>query len=115
MEEIRDIPREIKKWNWGAFMFNITWGFGNKTYLPLLCLIPLFNLVWVFVCGFKGNEWAWKKGDYQDVATFLAVQKTWNRAGLIGFIIGIAVLILYIFVLIAIFRNLTSELGPLYF
>lgn len=115
MEEIRDIPREIKKWNWGAFMFNITWGFGNKTYLPLLCLIPLFNLVWVFVCGFKGNEWAWKKGAYQDVATFLAVQKTWNRAGLIGFIIGIAVLILYIFVLIAIFRNLTSELGPLYF
>lgn len=115
MEEIRDIPREIKKWNWGAFMFNITWGFGNKAYLPLLCLIPLFNLVWVFVCGFKGNEWAWKKGDYQDVATFLAVQKTWNRAGLIGFIIGIAVLILYIFVVIAIFRNLTSELGPLYF
>lgn len=115
MEEIRDIPREIKKWNWGAFMFNITWGFGNKTYLPLLCLIPLFNLVWIFVCGFKGNEWAWKKGDYQDVDSFLAVQKTWNRAGLIGFIIGIAVLILYIFVLIAIFRNLTSELGPLYF
>ncbi|WP_122646678.1 ribonuclease G [Enterococcus mediterraneensis] len=115
MEEIRDIPWEIKKWNWDAFMFNITWGFGNKTYLPLLCLIPLFNLVWVFVCGFKGNEWAWKKGDYQDVDTFLAVQKTWDRAGLIGFIIGIAVLILYIFVLIAIFRNITSELGPLYF
>jgi len=76
-------------------MFNIFWGIGNKTYLPLLCLIPIFNLVWFFVCGFKGNEWAWQKGDYQDVETFKAIQATWNRAGLVQFIITMAVMVLY--------------------
>lgn len=54
--EKNNVPEEIKKWNWGAFSLNILWGIGNKTYLPLLCLIPFFNLVWIFVCGIKGNE-----------------------------------------------------------
>ncbi|MCX2455214.1 ribonuclease G [Lacticaseibacillus nasuensis] len=89
-------PEEIKHWNWGAFMFNWIWGIGNKSYLPLLCLIPVFNLVWVFFCGAKGNEWAWEKGDYKDVETFMAVQKTWNRAGLVQFIIFCSVIAIYI-------------------
>jgi len=92
---IEMVPQEIKGWNWGAFMYNFIWGIGNKTYLPLLCLIPLFNIVWMFVCGFKGNEWAWQKGEYTDTKTFLAVQKTWNRAGLANFIILIVFFILY--------------------
>lgn len=90
------VPAEVKKWNWGALQFNIMWGIGNKCYLPLLCLIPLFNIVWVFVCGAKGNEWAWKKGNYTDVETFLAVQSTWNRAGIVGFIILMVFLVLYL-------------------
>jgi hypothetical protein len=90
-----NVPAEVKGWNWGAFMFNIFWGIGNKTYLPLLCLIPIFNIVWFFVCGFKGNEWAWQKGDYQDIETFKAIQATWNRAGLVQFIIKMAVMALY--------------------
>lgn len=36
-------------------MMNIMWGIGNKSYLTLLCLIPLFNIIWIFVCGAKGN------------------------------------------------------------
>lgn len=47
--------------------------------------------------GFKGNEWAWQKGDYQDVETFKAVQATWNRAGIVQFIISIAIFVLYMF------------------
>ncbi|WP_155286493.1 ribonuclease G [Lacticaseibacillus zhaodongensis] len=90
------VPAGVKGWNWGAFMFNWIWGVGNKTYLPLLCLIPLFNIIWVFVCGAKGNEWAWKSGDYRDVATFTAVQKTWSRAGLVQFIVAIVIVVLYI-------------------
>ncbi|KRN99291.1 hypothetical protein [Companilactobacillus kimchiensis] len=96
-ENGKQVPAEIKGWNWGAFMYNIFWGIGNKTYLPLLCLIPLFNIVWIFVVGFKGNTWAWQKGDYKDVETFKAVQATWNRAGLIQFIIAIVCVVLYIF------------------
>ncbi|MCI1986259.1 MAG: ribonuclease G [Lactobacillus sp.] len=86
---MKEVPEEIKHWNWGAFSFNMFWGIGNKSYLPLLMLIPLFNLVWVFICGAKGNEWAWQNGDYQDVETFNAVQATWNRAGFVAFLIYI--------------------------
>ncbi|MBY7147288.1 ribonuclease G, partial [Levilactobacillus brevis] len=64
-------------------------------YLPLLTIIPIFNIVWIFIVDFKGNEWAWQKGDYQDVETFKAVQATWNRAGLFNFIIAIAIFVLY--------------------
>lgn len=91
-----EIPNEIKGWNWGAFMYTIRWGIGNKSYLPLLCLIPLFNIFWIFVCGFKGNEWAWKNGDYQDTKTFLAVQETWKRSGLVSFVLSIILVILTI-------------------
>ncbi|MGL4344541.1 MAG: hypothetical protein ACRCTE_05025 [Cellulosilyticaceae bacterium] len=92
------VPNEIKRWNWGAFMFNMMWGIGNKTYLPLLCLIPYFNFVWIFVCGIKGNEWAWKSGNYgpNDIEKFLTIQKTWNRAGVAQFIISIAAFVLII-------------------
>lgn len=81
------VPEEVKGWNWGAFMYSVFWGFGNKTYLPLLTLVPVFGLIWVFVVGVKGNEWAWKNGNYTDVATFRAVQETWNRGGLVMFIL----------------------------
>jgi len=96
----KELPNELKKWNWGAFSLNIMWGIGNKTYLPLLCLVPVFNLVWIFICGIKGNEWAWKDGDYTDVETFKKVQSTWNRAGLVMFIIWIAIIILYFFLFV---------------
>lgn len=100
-ENVTVVPAEVKGWNWGAFMYNIFWGIGNKTYLPLLCLIPVFNIFWVFVCGFKGNEWAWEKGDYNDVETFKAVQETWNRAGFVQFIIAMVLVILSLLLIIA--------------
>ena len=103
------VPVEIKGWNWGAFMYNIFWGIGNKTYLPLLCLIPLFNFIWIFVCGFKGNEWAWQKGDYTDVETFKAVQATWNRAGLVQFILTIAILVLYFLLFVVLFSSVLNQ------
>ncbi|TYC49878.1 ribonuclease G [Weissella muntiaci] len=91
----KNTPAEIKGWNWGAFMFNWFWGVGNKTYLPLLVLIPIFNLFWVFVVGFKGNEWAWQSGNYDDIKTFKAVQATWNFAGLVYFIVVASIFTLY--------------------
>ena len=94
-----NIPPEIKKWNWGAFIFNAYWGFGNRAYLALLCLIPYFGFIWMFVCGFKGNEWAWKSGTFKDVETFLAVQKTWNKGGLVNFIVSATYLSAYFMVI----------------
>jgi len=90
------IPNEIKKWNWGAFMYNIIWGIGNKSYLPLLCLVPLLNIVWIFVCGVKGNEWAWQNGNYSNPREFFLVQDTWNRAGFVAFIITLIFIVIYV-------------------
>ncbi|MGX8794826.1 ribonuclease G [Fusibacter sp. JL298sf-3] len=95
------VPQEVKKWNWGAFMFNIFWGIGNRSYLPLLCLVPIFNIAWIFVCGFKGNEWAWNNREADDLETFLAIQRTWNRAGFVSFIIGISLFAIQILFLLA--------------
>ncbi|WP_225422777.1 hypothetical protein, partial [Lactiplantibacillus garii] len=78
-----NVPADIKGWNWGAFRYTWIWGIANKTYWPLLTLIPVFGLGWAFVVGFKGNEWAWTT--YQgDLNTFKAIQSTWNRAGIAG-------------------------------
>ncbi|PWG00848.1 ribonuclease G [Levilactobacillus bambusae] len=107
-ENSKVTPQEIKGWNWGAFMFSWIWGIGNKTYLPLLNLIPVFNIVWIFVTGFKGNEWAWQKGNYDSIDTFKQVQATWSRAGLVKFLLVIVGIILYfIFVagMVATFLN----------
>ena len=90
-------------------MFNWVWGIGNKTYLPLLVFIPIFNIVWIFVVGAKGNYWAWQKGDYKDIETFKKVQETWNRAGLVQFIFAIVGILIYsafmFFIMLAIFSN----------
>ncbi|MFD1484929.1 ribonuclease G [Lacticaseibacillus baoqingensis] len=109
---MKAVPEEIKHWNWGAFSYNIFWGIGNKCYLPLLMLIPVFNLVWVFVCGAKGNEWAWQNGDYTDVATFNAVQATWSRAGLVRFLItavGFVFVVIFYGAIIAMFLSMNSH------
>lgn len=85
-------------------------GLEIKHIFPLLCLIPLFNIVWIFVVGFKGNEWAWQKNDYKDIETFKAVQATWNRAGLVNFIISILFVLIYIFFLSAIISGIISSM-----
>ncbi|MCR1953837.1 ribonuclease G [Clostridioides mangenotii] len=102
--------KDVKGWNWGAFMFNIVWGFGNKSYMPLICLIPIVNIVWIFVCGAKGNEWAYNKYD-GDVDTFLAIQETWNRAGLIMFIISLVVILFWVLLISAGIISLGSALN----
>ncbi|WP_420869542.1 ribonuclease G [Companilactobacillus crustorum] len=95
--------------NWRHIDKTIIWGIGNKTYLPLLCLIPIFNIFWIFVVGFKGNTWAWQKGNYKDIETFKAVQATWNRAGLVQFIVSIVILVLYSFFIMTFISSLTSR------
>lgn len=103
-----DVPQEIKKWNWGAFMLNIWWGIGNKSYITLLCLVPLVNIVMPFICGALGNEWAWKNGNYTSVDEFKKVQETWNRAGFVGFIVFLVLIVVYI-ILFAFILSLISS------
>jgi len=105
------IPAEIRRWNWGAFYFNMMWGIGHRTYLPLLVLIPIFNLVWIFICGAKGNEWAWKAGNYSSAEEFLKMQSTWNRAGFVGFIISVVGVAIYVIFFASAMAGMIAMMG----
>lgn len=82
-------------------MFNIPFGFGNKAYLTLLTLVPLLNVVWVFICGAKGHEWAQNSGLYSTVEEFNAAMGSWDRAGKITFFITLGIFALYLILAIA--------------
>lgn len=86
------------KWNWGAFVDAVGFSIGNRAYLGLLTLIPIFGLVWAFVTGFKGEQWALENKDnsYRDEEEFRQVMDSWKRAGFVQFIILIAILVLYL-------------------
>ena len=81
------VPAEIQKWNWGAFWMNWIWGLGNKTYIALLCLIPLVGFVMIVVLGAKGSKWAWQKKRWDSVDHFQKIQKKWAWWGLAVFLI----------------------------
>ncbi|MDR1496053.1 MAG: hypothetical protein LBS67_03940 [Clostridiales Family XIII bacterium] len=93
------VPSEVRRWNWGAFSLNWIWGCSNGAYLALLYFIPVFGwFVWPFVCGARGNIWAWKSGKFKDLDTFLTTQRTWNIAGIILFCIGLLQVLLVILI-----------------
>lgn len=88
------LPEGIKGWSWGAFWLSWIWAIFNKTWIGLLALIPLVNLVMMIVLGLKGREWAWKNKAWPSVEHFNHVQKKWNLAGwiviIVALILGIA-------------------------
>lgn len=77
------VPPEIQRWNWGAFLMNWIWGVGNNTLAALLVFVPLFGLIWCFVCGARGSEWAWRNKRWESVAHFKATQRQWAKWGVI--------------------------------
>ena len=99
------VPAAAKRWNWGAFVLSWIWGLGNKTYIALLCLIPVVNLVMIFVLGAKGSQWAWKNKQWDSADQFIRVQGLWTAFGL-GLFAGYAVaLVLLIIALVVTFNN----------
>lgn len=77
------VPQEIKGLAWGAFFWNFIWGIFNRTWIALLALIPLVNLVMAFVLLLKGREWAWRNKRWDSVEHFNKIQRRWAIAGLI--------------------------------
>lgn len=77
------VPPEIQGWNWGAFLLNWIWGLGNSTFIALLTLLPVVNIVMVFVLGAKGNAWAWQNKRWDSVEHFKRVQRQWTIAALV--------------------------------
>jgi hypothetical protein len=91
------IPEEIRGWNWGAFLLNWIWGIGNKVWISLLCFVPFVNLIWPFVLGAKGNEWAWQSKAWNSIEHFKKTQRKWTWVGIcllcVSLVIGVALAI----------------------
>ncbi|MBR1424979.1 hypothetical protein IJ579_05400 [bacterium] len=77
-ESSKQPKNEVVKFNWGAFLGTWLWGLFNKTPITLL-MIPLFfttaALPFSIICGLKGNEWAYKNAQADDLEKFHANQK----------------------------------------
>jgi Cytochrome oxidase complex assembly protein 1 len=78
-----EIPAEIDRWNWGAFLLNWIWGVGNNTFIALLTFVPFVGLVMPFVLGAKGSRWAWRNGRWDSIEHFKRVQRLWAIWGVV--------------------------------
>lgn len=82
LEGHKDVPPEVRGWNWGAFLLTWIWGICNGTYIALLSLIPIVHFAMAFVLGAKGNEWAWRNKDWKSVEEFHRAQRRWAAWGI---------------------------------
>ena len=90
--ESATVPEEVKGWSWAGFALTWIWGVFNGVLISLLCLIPAFGIVWAFVLGVKGNEWAWRYKKWDSVEQFKNAQRPWNVAGIVVFAISMVAL-----------------------
>ncbi|MGB6118537.1 MAG: cytochrome c oxidase assembly factor Coa1 family protein [Mesorhizobium sp.] len=84
-----ELPRELDRWNWGAFFLNWIWGIGNSTPIALLALIPGLNVIMMIVLGMRGSRWAWRNRYWPDTAHFARTQRKWAIAGLVVWVLVI--------------------------
>jgi hypothetical protein len=87
-----EIPPELDRWNWGAFLLNWIWGIGNSTFIALLMFVPVANVVMPFVLGVKGSRWAWRNTRWQSAEHFRRVQRLWAIWGVVAWIGWIGVM-----------------------
>lgn len=96
-----DVPPEVKKLNWGAFLWGPIWAIGNQVWIGLLTLIPYAGVIMSFVLLFKGSEWAWKAKRWDSIEHFQRVQKLWALWGLgvlaFFFLLGIIITLFIVF------------------
>jgi hypothetical protein len=79
--EQQQIPPGVSGWCWGGFFLSWIWAIGNKTWIGLLGLVPIVNIVMMFVLGAKGRAWAWKNNTWESVEHFNRVQKKMDNLG----------------------------------
>jgi serine/threonine protein kinase len=103
------VPREIRGWNWGAFLLTPYWSLANRTWIGLWCLLfPglwwwLINLTRIIspqlaavslaggillelgimnYLGKRGNAIAWQNMLWHSIRQFKSHQRKWAIAGL---------------------------------
>lgn len=95
------IPVEVSSsFNWGACLLTFFWAlrygvwkiifisiaaFFVITFLGILISswFLLLLLVMLVYFGFKGNSWAWERGNFSSIQDFLRAQRFWGRAGIV--------------------------------
>lgn len=100
------VPEEIKRWNWGAFLLSWIWGIAHGVWLSLLALVPYAGLIMAIILGIKGNEWAWQAQHYNSIEEFKEREHRWSVAGFIVFIVMIVMIILFMSSIAAIFSSI---------
>lgn len=75
------VPEGVKGWSWGAFCLNWIWAIGNRTWIGLLCILPIIGFFASIYLGFKGRELAWKNKKWESVEEFDRIQKLWSKWG----------------------------------
>jgi len=97
-DDSASVPYEIKGWNWGAFLLPGFWPFTNRVWIGLFSWLGMFfwpiGFAVAIILGIKGNEWAWKSRRWHSVAAFKAHQRAWTIAGVLVFVIILAISIL---------------------
>jgi hypothetical protein len=77
------LSAEFNRWNWGAFGLSWIWGIANRTPAAWFVFVPFVGWFGMpFLLGLKGNEWAWRNGNWQDIETFRRAQRLWARRAL---------------------------------
>ncbi len=99
-----EVPAEVKKWNWAAFLMPHVWGlFSGVPYAAVLFgagFLPLPAQIIVMISaslylGARGNELAWKGKKWRSVEHFNAFQKRWTSWVVITSAVGVILLLYY--------------------
>ncbi len=82
------VPPEIHGWNWGAAFLTWIWGIRFRVWISLLCFVPVVGGIWWIVLGIKGNEWAWRAGQWSSVEEFKKSQHAWAVAAIVLLVVS---------------------------
>lgn len=84
----KDLPPELKDFNWGALLLTFIWGIKHRAWITLLAIpliwfqLPL-GINWILYtllqlyCGFKGNMWAYQVDWWMSPKQFRKTQARW--------------------------------------
>lgn len=84
----KEMPKELKDFNWGAFLLTFIWGIKHRAWITILAIpliiiqLPL-GINWLlytalqFYCGFKGNMWAYQNDWWMTPKDFRKNQMKW--------------------------------------
>jgi hypothetical protein len=93
----KNIPKELKAFNWGAFLLTFVWGIRFRAWITLLAIplifiqMPLmFNWILLGIlqlyCGVNGNMWAYQLEWWKKPADFRKTQFGWACIAIILYI-----------------------------